>query len=97
MGNLIGNVQDRIKSSTNVFALITFKILTGLFLGLTLALIGDQIIDYGWFSFVLVVVVVTGTLFKISRNWSWMNMLIFNLNCVLIGLLLRMYILIAPG
>ena len=97
MGNLIGNVQDRIKSSTNVFALITFKILTGLFLGLTLALIGDKFIDYGLFSFVLVVVVVNGTLFKISRNWSWMNMLIFNLICVLIGLLLRMYILIAPG
>lgn len=97
MGNLISNVQDRIKGTSHAFALLTFKAVTGLFLGLTLALIGDQIIDYGWFSFVLVVVVVTGTLLKLTRSWTWTHMLIFNLFCVLIGLCLRMYILIAPG
>lgn len=97
MGNLIGGVHDRFKTTSNAFALISFRAITGLFIGLTLALIGDQIIDYGWFSFVLVLVVVTGTLMRITRNWSWMHMLIFNLMCLLTGLVLRMYILIAPG
>ena len=76
---------------------IAFKIATGLMLGLTFALIGDQVIDYGWFSFMLVIVAITAALFKIMRSWTWLNVAIFNLICVLIGLVLRMYILIAPG
>ncbi len=94
---MIGNAQERFKTSSNAFALLTFKVLTGLFLGLTLALICDQIIDYGNISFMLVLIVTAGTLVKLSRSWTWMYMLIFNLVCVLIGLLLYMYILIAPG
>lgn len=97
MGSLISNAQERFKTSTNAMALLSFKVFTGLFLGLTFALIGDQIIDYGWFSFMLVIVVTTGAIVKITRAWTWTNMLIFDLICVLIGLLLRMYILIAPG
>ena len=97
MGNLIGNVQDRIKSSSNALSLLAFKGLTGLFLGLTLGLIGQQIVGYGWFSFVLVIFVVTGALLRITRHWEWRHILIFNLICVLTGALLRLYILVAPG
>lgn len=97
MGNLIGNVQDKIKTSSNAMAMLAAKFLTGLYLGTTLALIGDEIIGYGWFSFTLVIVVVIGSLMRVSRSWSWMHLLIFNLFCILLGLLLRMYILIGPG
>lgn len=97
MGNMIGNAQERLKTSTNALALVTIRVLTGLFLGLTFALIGDQIIDYGWFSFMLVIAVTTGTIFKVTRSWAWIHILIFNLICILTGLILRMYILIAPG
>ena len=76
---------------------MAFKIATGLFVGLTLALIGDQIIDYGAFSFTLVLVVTAGAITKISAKWPWAQVFVFNLICVLIGLVLRMYILIAPG
>ncbi|NJL25233.1 MAG: hypothetical protein HC902_08670 [Calothrix sp. SM1_5_4] len=94
---LINNFQDRVKVSSNAVALILVKILTGLFLGLTFALIGEEIIAYGWLSFLLVITVTTATLFRVMRSWSWMHVLIFNLICVLTGLLLYMYILIAPG
>ncbi len=94
---MIGTLQDKMKTSTNAMGLLSLKIFTGLFLGLTLALIGDEIIDYGWFSFIFVIVAVCGALLRIMRAWSWAQVLIFNLICVLIGLLLRMYILIAPG
>lgn len=97
MGNLISGLQDRVKTSSNVASLLAFKLASGLFVGLTLALIGDQIIDYGAFSFTLVLVVACGALMKIMKSWSWANVFIFNLICVLIGLVLRMYILIAPG
>jgi hypothetical protein len=97
MGNLIGNAQERLKTSTNALLLLSFRTATGLFLGLTFALIGSQIIDYGWFSFVLVIVVTTGAILRVTRGWAWIHILIFNLICVLTGLVLRMYILIAPG
>lgn len=80
-----------------MLSLLAFKLFSGFMVGLTLALIGDQIIDYGWFCFMLIVFTAMGLLFKIMRPWSFMNTVIFDLICVLIGLVLRMYILIAPG
>jgi len=97
MAGVISNFQDRVKTSSNAISLLVFKAITGLCLGLTLALIGDQVIDYGWFSFILVIVVTIGASLKVMKSWTWLHVFIFNLICVLIGLLLRMYILIAPG
>lgn len=78
-------------------AMLTIRALSGMFVGLTLALIGQEIIGYGWISFTLVICVVTACILRVSRSWSWMNLFIFNLICLLIGILLRMYILLAPG
>lgn len=97
MAGLINNVQERFKVTTNAVALLTFKLATGMMIGLTFALIGQEIIQYGTLSFVLVITVVTGMIFKIAKPWTWTHLFIFNLICVLTGLLLRMYILIAPG
>jgi len=97
MANIISNVQERFKTTTNAMCLLAFKALSGAVLGLTLALIFEEIIQYGVLSFVLVTVVVTACTLKIAKSWSWTHILIFDLICVLIGLLLRMYILIAPG
>lgn len=97
MGNMISNVQDRFKTSSNALALLGIRLVTGLFLGTTLALVGQELIQYEVFSLVLVIVVVTAALLRITRHWAWMHLFIFNLICILIGLLLRMYILIAPG
>lgn len=62
-----------------------------------MALIGKELIQYGTFSFVLVIVVVTLTLLRIFKYWNWGKLLVFDLICILVALLLRMYILIAPG
>jgi len=97
MSSLIDNVQDRFKSTSHAVALLALKALSGAVLGLTLALIFQEIIQYGVLSFILVTVVVTGSILRISKTWSWTHILIFDLICVLIALLLRMYILIAPG
>lgn len=97
MSGLLTNIQDRVKTGSNAVSLMAFKAVTGMLLGLTVALIGDEIVNYGNFSFLLVIAVSTAALMKITRAWTWTHMLVFNLICVLIGLLLRMYILIAPG
>lgn len=97
MANLISNVQERFRVTSSAVTLFSFKLLSGLILGLTLALIAQEIIQFEVFSLVLVMLVTAACLLKVGKSWSWTHILIFDLICVLIGLLLRMYILIAPG
>src|SRR4051812_10616342 len=93
----INNVQEKIKTTSSTAALFGFRLASGLFVGLTLALVGEEVIGYGVFSFILIILVMTGVVLKVSKKWGWIGLLIFNLICVLLGLVLRMYILIAPG
>lgn len=93
----ISNVNEKIKTTSNTAALFALRALSGLFVGLTLALVGEEAIGYGVFSFVLVIAVSTGAILRASKKWGWIHLLIFNLICVLLGLCLRMYILIGPG
>lgn len=97
MAQFIIQFQDKMKSSTGQLLLLLLKVLSGALVGLTLALIFQELIGFGTFSFVLIIVVVTLALLRIMKTWSWGRVLIFDLICVLVGLLLRMYILIAPG
>lgn len=93
----ISNVNEKIKTTSSTAALFALRALSGLFVGLTLALIGEEAIGYGVFSFVLVIITMTAAILRISKKWGWIHLLIFNLICILLGLCLRMYILIAPG
>jgi hypothetical protein len=97
MAQLVENVQQTLKKTSSSAALITLKVLTGLVLGLTLTLIFQEIFQYGNLLFMFVIVVFTGGFIRLSRSWDWKTLLTFNLICVLVGLLLRLYVLVAPG
>ncbi len=97
MGEFMNQIQDRVRSSTSQLLLMVVKILTAALLGLTLALIFQELIGFGIFSFILIILVVAFALLRIMKPWTWGRVLIFDLICVLVALLLRMYILIAPG
>lgn len=97
MGQFLENVQIRIRSSSSSFLVTIYRFLVGGFLGLTLALVFDQMLSFGDFAFTLVIVSTSLIFLKISAAWSGGTVLVFSLFCVLIGLLLRMYIMVAPG
>ncbi len=97
MTELIGSLQDKAKTSSSTVGLIVLKGVVGLFFGLTLALVGDQVLQYGWFSFILMVVTFSAVLLRLMKSWSWAGVAIFCVICVLIGISLQMYIRIAPG
>ena len=97
MGQFIGVMQKKVKSSSQGALLFAIKLASGMILGLTLALIGEEMIGYGTVGFMFVIVVFTLMFMHKARRWGYGATLIFDLVCVLIGLLLRMYILIAPG
>lgn len=94
---MIQNMQTQIKRSSQSMVLFSLKLLSGLLLGLVLAISGETVFGYGSFSFWFVVVLFCGVFLKISKPWSFGALMIYNLVCVLVGVLLRMYVLIAPG
>jgi len=97
MAEYVGGLQDRVKSTSTNIVLIVCKVLVAAFFALTLALIGDEVLQYGWFSFILMLVTFFILLFRLMRAWSYGYVAVFCTICVLIGICLRMYIQLAPG
>ncbi|WP_295900339.1 hypothetical protein [uncultured Bdellovibrio sp.] len=96
MRGLASSAQEGVKSSTLSFFHFTLRFVTGILLGLVLGLIGQELVGYGTFALLFVMVVVLGIVMKVLSNWSMGQILIFDLICVLVAMLLRMYILVAP-
>lgn len=96
MSGLSQRAQDSAKSGITSLVHLTLRFLTGFFLGLTLALIGQELIGYGTFALLFFVVVTIGMILKIFSDWSIPKILVFDFLCILIATILRMYILLAP-
>lgn len=96
VAQIAGNVQQGVKDSSMSLASMVAKIITCFVFALTFALIGQEMMNFGTFMFVFMMLIVGSLLFKIIAKWSLASVLIFDLICILVALLLRMYILIAP-
>jgi len=97
MGEMFDNLQHRLKGASAGFFLSTYRLLFGAFLGLTLALIGERVMGFGDLSFALVIITPMLGFYRLTQTWTVVPVLVFSLICILVGLLLRMYILVAPG
>ncbi len=97
MGLVTEKVQLHLKKSSTGAFLFLVRMISGMILGLTFALVGEEIFGYGTFAFLFVIVVLTSLVLRFSRNWGFVGILVFDLVCVLIGMLLRLYIVMAPG
>lgn len=82
-------------TSVGIFG-FSLRLLSGFFLGLTLALIGQQLVDYQTFSFLFILTIVAAVFMKLTSSWSISKTLIFDLIFILIGQILKMYIYLAP-
>lgn len=91
-----GQVQDGVKNTSVSFASLSLKLITAVFLALTLSLIIQEMMGSGTFTFIFTMVLVLGLVMKIIGKWSVGAVLLFDLFCVLVALLLRFYIQVAP-
>lgn len=96
MRGIAHSTQEGVKSSTITIFHIFLRLITGIVLGLTFAWIGQEFVGYGDFVVFFVVIVVMALIMKLLSGWSIGKILIFDLICVLVLMLLRMYILVAP-
>lgn len=97
MGEFIENMQYTIKRNSQNIGLFVVRFLSGLFVGLTLTLVGQQILGYGQLLFWFVIILCTMVFLKITKGWKWVGVIVLDFILILMGLLLKMYILIAPG
>ena len=101
MSEMVGRMQERFKKSSGDVFTFALKLVTGLVVGFVLAQIIQEILGHkdlsmsltGWF----ILAVVTAVFMRISKNWALGAVLIFDLVCILIGIILRLYITVAPG
>lgn len=90
------NVQDGVRSGVLQMIHMLLRLLTGFFVGLTLALIAQTLIGFGNFSLLFLVVLNVGLFARLLANWSIPQILVFDFICVLVAMLFRLYILHAP-
>ncbi len=96
----VGELAERVQTSTQNAAIksVTFglRLITGLFIGLTLGLIGQEVSQYGALSLTFITLVLAFIFIRLTREWQLPKILIFDLITFLVALLLKMYIQFAP-
>jgi hypothetical protein len=96
VSQIAGQVQDGVKNTSVSLFGLCLKFITAFFFAMTLALIGQELMGSGNFSFVFTMVVVMGLIFKLIGKWNVGAVLLFDLFCVLVALLLKLYLQVAP-
>ncbi len=101
MSELVDKMQHRFKQSSGDIFNFFLKVFTGLVLGLTLALIIHEMMGKkdgdGMLSFLFIILVVTGVFMRVAKKWPVVPVLVFDLVCILIGIVLKFYVMVAPG
>lgn len=101
MGEMVDKMQARLKQSSGDMIAFLIKVVSGFFLALTLALIIHEVLGKkegeGALSFTFMLVVFTGVFLRVAKKWSLTAVLVFDLLCILVGIILRLYIMVAPG
>jgi hypothetical protein len=101
MGEFAQKVQVQFKKTSGDLVTFFVKLISGVMLSLTIALVIQEIMGKkdgeDMLSFLFVIVVFSAVFLRIAKNWSMTAVLIFDLICILIGMVLRLYIMVAPG
>jgi hypothetical protein len=101
MSEFVGRVQDQFKKTSGDVALFSAKLFSGLVLGLTFGLVMQEMLGYGddenLLAFFFVIIVTASAFMRIVKSWSFVTLLVFNLICVLVGMIMRLYVMVAPG
>ena len=96
VSQIAGQVQDGVKTTSVSFVSLALKLITAFFVALTLSLIGQEMMGSGTFTFVFTMVLVVALVMKLIGKWNVGAVLLFDLFCVLVALLLKLYLQVAP-
>jgi hypothetical protein len=101
MSELVGRMQMRLKKSSGDLFTFFLRFVSGLVLSLTLALIIHEIMGKkdgeSTLAFSFMIVAFTTVFMRVAKKWSLVSVLVFDLVCILIAIILKFYIMVAPG
>jgi len=95
--NSMEKFQEGTKNSLYTIFLLILKIISSFFFGLLIALIFKELFHFGNLLFLFSLLTFAAVFFKLTSNLTLRNLIIANSFIVLICLLLKMYIMIAPN
>lgn len=93
---LASNMQDGVRTSFFSSLLFTLRMISGTLLGAFLGLVAQELMGFGNLGLTLCLLVVLTVFMRISSGWTYARLFVFDLICVLVAQLLRMYIMLAP-
>ncbi len=93
---MAANLQQGAKNSTVTLTQKVLRLLSGLFIALILSLIIQEMMQSGTLMLVFLTLLFTSIVYIFLGKFSVVQILIFDLICVLIALLMRLYIMVAP-
>jgi len=96
LNNLTTSVKTSAQNTSAMVVMFCLRLLTGLILGYIAGLVFQEILQSGNLVVLSFVVVMTFAFMKVSKEWSFMKLLMFDLVTALVLQILRMYILLAP-
>lgn len=100
MSELVGRMQQGIKQGSSDILLMALRALTGTVIGITVGLIVQEVLGQGQeitLAFVFALVTTFALVWRLTRGWGLAAILLFDLITVLVGVLLRLYIMVAPN
>lgn len=94
--NVASSFQQGAKNTTASLTQKLLRMVSGLFLAMLLGLIIQEMMQSGTLTLVFMVALFTSLVYTFLGRLSILQILIFDLICVLIVSLLRLYIMVAP-
>lgn len=96
ISQVASSVQNTAKITASNLISFSVKFVSSIVISFVVALVLQTLVGFGQLSFLLSLVLATSLLMRLMWKWSVGVTLVFDLICVLVALLLRMYILVAP-
>jgi hypothetical protein len=101
MGEFAGKMQMQFRKTSSDLVTWGVKFVSGAFLALTLSLIIQEVMGKAEgeapVSFIFMLTAFTAIFMRISKKWNLFAILVFDLVCILIGMVLCLYIMVAPN
>ncbi len=90
------NMQQSARNASISTAQRILRLISGFFIALVLGFVVQELTTSGDLMLVFMIILFTGIIYKLLSRLQIFQILIFDLICVLVAALLRMYIMIAP-
>lgn len=94
--NLPNQMQQAAKSASVTLTQRLLRLISGFFVALVLALIVQELTRSGKLILLFLTTLLMLITYRLLRSFSILHILIFDIICILIGVSLRMYIMLAP-